>query len=517
VKPLAAPTIIHALFQRADGMPDATAFVVGDEALSYGGLGDGVVRIAAGLGACDVARGDRCALLLPTGFDFIQAFFGAQLHGAIPVPINPALATDSLLARLQLIRCSVVAGDAASLEPLRGHGHPFRLVTVDELRGARRGSREDFRLPDADHPAMLFLTSGTTGEPRAGVRLHRNLLASVTNRLNRLPVMTGDVFVGWIPLYHTMGLSHFVAGPLHAGCPAYLIQPSAANLDLWIETISSVRGTITSGPDFGYRAAAALSASRDVDLTSLRVATSGSEPVRLATIQRFEETFRVPGVIRPMYGLSEAGAVTMLGPGEALRSDQAGRVSCGRPLDGVTLQIVDDEGRVMPAGAAGEIRLRGDQVFPGYFEDEAATRQMVRDGWLYTGDTGAVDADGHLFVHGRMRSLIKRGGASIAPRELEAAAEAIDGVHLAAAVGVSRPNSLGTEDIVIIAEVDRGRLSPEERVDLTRAVADALRQARGLSPSDIVLVVPGAVPRTANGKIRHDELRRLYLEGALTG
>jgi long-chain acyl-CoA synthetase len=169
---------------------------------------------------------------------------------------------------------------------------------------------------------------------------------------------------------------------------------------------------------------------------------------------------------------------------------------------------------VLPARAAGEIRLRGPQVFDRYFEDEQATRETIRDGWLYTGDTGALDADGYLFVHGRMKSLIKRGGTSIAPRELEAAAETVAGVRLAAAVGVPRRGH-ATEDIVIVAEVDRGGMSPEARVALMRAVADALRQANRLQPSDIVLVAPGAVPRTANGKVRHDELKRLYVDGAL--
>jgi long-chain acyl-CoA synthetase len=184
-------------------------------------------------------------------------------------------------------------------------------------------------------------------------------------------------------------------------------------------------------------------------------------------------------------------------------------------VDGLELQVVGDEGRCRPAGEPGEIRLRGEQVFAGYFEDEAATREKLRDGWLYTGDVGTLDADGHLYVAGRLRTMIKRGGAMIAPRELEEAAERVHGVARAAALGVPRAGAAGGEDVVLVAEVADGLGRPEEEARLVRAVVEHLRQSCRLAPSRVLLVGAGAIPRTANGKVRHEELKRRYTGGEL--
>ncbi len=177
-----------------------------------------------------------------------------------------------------------------------------------------------------------------------------------------------------------------------------------------------MRATITGSPDFGYRIAARTIDPEGIDLRALRFATNGGEPARLGTIERFEQRFGLSRVVRPDYGLAEATlGFTSLAAGEPLRTDSAGNMSCGRPFDGLEIKIIDADGQTLSAGQPGDILVRGIPVFAGYFNDPISTQSVLRDGWLYTGDIGSLDEDGHLYVLGRKRALIKRAGVLIPP------------------------------------------------------------------------------------------------------
>ncbi|MCU1347816.1 MAG: long-chain-fatty-acid--CoA ligase, partial [Acidobacteria bacterium] len=253
-------------------------------------------------------------------------------------------------------------------------------------------------------------------------------------------------------------------------------------------TIAQARGTITGAPDFAWRLATRLVGAGTVDLRSLRFATNGGEPVRASTITAFETQFGVKGVIRPGYGLAEATlGVTSTRAGEGLRVDERGNVSCGRPLRNVEVRVEGDE-----------LLVRGPAVFAGYFDDTEASERVLRGGWLQTGDSAALDGDGNVYVLGRRRAMIKRGGVTLAPREIEEAVQSVPGVRLAAAVGV--PSAL-TEEIVVVVEVERGTASVESLVKA------AVMRALGIVPDRVLLQEPRSIPRTSNGKIRHAVLR----------
>jgi acyl-CoA synthetase (AMP-forming)/AMP-acid ligase II len=363
--------------------------------------------------------------------------------------------------------------------------------------------------------ALLAATSGTSGEHRTAMLLHRNLMASVRSSAQRLQIRPDDVLVNWAPLYHGLGLMRFLFGGIYFGCPVHLVRPELLHLRRWLETMTRVRATITGAPDFGYRVAAELVKPDGIDLGSLRYAMNSGEPIRPTTIQKFEQKFGVQNVIRPGYGLSEANGVTNLAPDEPAIVDEAGNVCCGRPADGLILEIVDADGRSQPPGAAGEIRLSGEQVFAGYCDDETATREKLKNGWLYTGDIGYLDVQGRLYVLGRKRSIIKRGGAMIVPRDIEEPAEKVSGVLAAAAIGVDR-SSLGIEDVVVIIEVEPEHAAAEsEWRRIQQEVIGKIVQSRGLTPNVVGIVPRGAMPRTPNGKLRHEELKRQYVEGNL--
>ena len=357
--------------------------------------------------------------------------------------------------------------------------------------------------PEEDDVAFLQPTSGTSGEPRAAVILHRNAIASLRVSRDWLGLGARDVFAGWVPPWHDLGLVRFVLGPVYLGAPCHLVPPAIRTLPLWLRTASEVRATVLGAPDFAWRLAARLVDPDGLDLSSLRYATNGGEPVRQSTIESFERRFGVPGVIRPGYGLAEATlGVTGLLPGEPLRVDDRGNVSCGRPLAEV---------EVRTDGDPGEILVRGPAVFAGYFEAEEATREILRDGWLHTGDIGRLDADGHLYILGRKRALLKRGGAPLAPRELEEAAEGVPGVKVAAAVGLPPASHTATEEIVLAVEADPAA----EPSQLAWAVSGAVEEALGFAPDGVLVLAPRTIPRTPNGKVRHAVLRDAILAGDL--
>jgi fatty-acyl-CoA synthase len=336
--------------------------------------------------------------------------------------------------------------------------------------------------------AFLQSTSGTSGEPLAAMITQRNLSASLRSSLDLIDPTPHDVLVGWVPPWHDLGLLRFVLGPVFYGLPCYLIPPAVKTIGEWFSTMSAVKGTISGAPDFAWRLATRLVAPDGVDLRSLRFATNGGEPVRSSTIAAFEARFGAPGVLRPGYGLAEATlGVAVVRAGETLRSDDRGNVACGKPLKDVEVRIDD-----------GEIVVRGLSVFAGYFDDANATESALRDGWLHTGDAGALDDDGQLYVLGRRRAMIKRGGATLAPREIEEAVQLLPGVRLAAAVGMA---SELTEELVVVVEVEADTPSME------KLVAAAVEKSIGVVPDRVLVGERGTIPRTSNGKIRHAVLR----------
>jgi acyl-CoA synthetase (AMP-forming)/AMP-acid ligase II len=263
-----------------------------------------------------------------------------------------------------------------------------------------------------------------------------------------------------------------------------------------------VRGTITGAPDFAYRLATRLVPAESVDLSSLRFATNGGEPVRRSTISAFETCFGLHEVVRPGYGLAEATlGVTAVRTGEVVRDDARGNVSCGRALEGVEVRVDADD------VTSGEILVRGPTVFAGYFDGEEASAKILRNGWLHTGDAGSLDDEGHLYVLGRRRAMLKRGGATLAPRELEEAAQSVEGVRIAAAVGIAASESM-TEEVVVVVEADPNC----ERI--AARVSEAVERALGFAPDRVVVQLPRTIPRTANGKIQHAVLREQLIARA---
>lgn len=491
-----------ALARRARFDPGGLAFAVAGCGISWGELAARAARLAAALHHdAGVAPGDHVALTLPSSLDFIAAFFATQWLGAAAVPMNPELPAEQLDRRAAAAGCRIRIGQG-EFDALAAAAS--RLPPLDPAP------------PRPDAVAYLQFTSGTSGEPRAAVILHRNLEATLRGMHEMLGFGPSDVMAGCIPLHHNFGLVRFVCAPVYSGCPCHLTGAAPSNVSRWLALLSTVRATVTAGPDYLYRSAAMRVDPAEVNLRSLRFASNGGEAVHLDTISLFEERFGVPGTVRPGYGMAETTlTVSSLAPGLPLRSID-GIPTCGPAVGGTTVAVADEEGRLLPPGARGEIVVRGPSVFAGYYNDPAGTARVLRDGWLRTGDQGVLDDERFLYVTGRQRWLIKRGGATIVPGEVEEAAARVHGVARAAAVGVPDSGST-TERLVVVAELQEAAEAggTEAWTRIAREVAQAVARGVGHAPGEIVLVAGGALPLTGSGKVRHGELRALFEGGSV--
>jgi acyl-CoA synthetase (AMP-forming)/AMP-acid ligase II len=255
-----------------------------------------------------------------------------------------------------------------------------------------------------------------------------------------------------------------------------------------------------------------------IDLSSLKQALSGAEPVRLSTIQAFEAKFGVRDLITPCYGLAEATLAVSIWPrGVPVRLDASGRfLSVGRPCRGVSVRIAED-GRTVPTGEEGEICVRSPGVMQGYYNNPEATAQVLSpDGWLRTGDLGFVDADGCLYITGRLKDLIVLGGENVIPGDVEEVVDHVPGIRYSAAVGVDSERT-GSQRLHVVAEVREATSDRSAFTDLVREIVQRVHRARGHRPARVLLVEPGTIPKTSSGKIQRARLAQMISGAELGG
>src|SRR6516165_5827252 len=554
---MGAKTMVEALEWHVARHPDRRhVAVLQDESttlatMTYGELATAARAVAAGLIAHDIGPGDRVALMLPTGTDFFTAFFGILYTGAVPVPIYPPMLLSQLeeyLRRQAGILCNAEARMLVTVpEALRLAGLLRGLVpslSAIASVGDLRQLAAPIALPVVKDPsatALIQYTSGSTGDPKGVVLSHANLLANITAIITAVEATSAEVMMSWLPLYHDMGLIGAWLAPLYVGAPCYIMSPLSflARPQTWLWACHRYRATISAAPNFAFEMCLKEIGDADLvglDLTSLRLVANGAEPVSIHTLRRFIERFGRygfrPGAMAPVYGLAEcAVALALPPPGRAPLIDRVKRdglsrhgiaepaapddpnaieiVACGRPVPGHEIRIVDDAGRELEERREGRLEFRGPSATSGYFRNEAKTRQLIREGWLDSGDR-AYMAGGDVFITGRIKDIIIRAGQHIYPHEIEEAVGAVAGQNKGgvAAFGVAAPAS-GTERVVVVAETMQADAAGQESL---KARARALvTDIVGSPPDDIVLVQPGTVPKTSSGKIRRAAAKEHYL------
>jgi 1-acyl-sn-glycerol-3-phosphate acyltransferase len=550
-----AATLVEVLDAHADAHPDRVHLrVLGEDerSLTYGELRDAAAAVGRGLAARHgVEPGDTVALMLPTSVDYFTTFLGVLLAGAVPVPIYPPTRPSQLedhlrrhtriLDNAQVVALVTVPEAAMVGRLLRGSVPSLRQVlTPDELPTPEANEPRP-RLGPSDL-ALLQYTSGSTGDPKGVALTHANLLCNIWAMAEAAEVDENDVFVSWLPLYHDMGLIGAWLGSLTIGFPVVVMSPLAflTRPSRWLWAIHEHRGTLSAAPNFGYELCLAKITDDEIaglDLGSWRMAFNGAEPVSPSTLEHFTERFAphgfAPAALAAVYGLAENSVgLTFPPPGRGARVDRVDRssfladgravpsedpaalavVGCGRALPGHRVRVVDAAGTELGDRREGRIEFRGPSATSGYFRNPEATSRLLRDGWLDTGDLGYLD-EGELFVTGRVKDLIIRGGRNLHPEELELAVGRLPGIRKGrvAVFGVTDRGS-GTERLVVEAETELH--DDAAREDLRRAVVGIGVDLLGTPPDEVVLAPPGTVLKTSSGKIRRAASRERYESGS---
>ncbi|KUH93872.1 long-chain-fatty acid--ACP ligase MbtM [Mycobacterium sp. IS-3022] len=442
--------------------------------------------------------------------ELIAAILGAfQAGAAVTIAPSPVRGADAdKWAQTTVAR---FAGMGVS-HVLTGGSHLEQLALVDrgpvvkELVSVASLARSTtFRRPDEPAAvAVLQGTAGSTGVPRAVQLSPDAVLANLRGLNTRIGVSPPDVGCSWLPLYHDMGLSFVLAGAL-GGIDLWQAPTAAfqASPFRWLNWLTESRATITAAPNMAYGLIGKYSRRvTDVDLSSMRFALNGGEPVDCELTALFAtEMARFgfsAGALAPSYGLAESTcAVTVPEPGRGLIVDEAGHAVLGEPIPGMSVRVEQrDDAQV------GEIQIRGTSMMSGYRDDAP----LDPDEWFATGDLGYF-VDGGLVVCGRAKELITVAGRNIFPAEVERVAAGAPGVRDGAVVAVGVGERSVRPGVAIVAEF-RGPDEAQSRADLIERVASEC----GVVPADVVFVRPGTLPRTSSGKLRRLEVKRDLLQ-----
>lgn len=526
------------------------------------------------------AHGERALLLYPPGLEFVTAFLGCLYGGVVAVPVYPPdpARFNRTLPRLQAIvedaqplvalTTSPILSLIEALLPQAPEFRAMRCLATDNLAEALA---EEWRDPalGGDALALLQYTSGSTAAPKGVMLSHGNLLYNERMIQRGFHHTDQSMMVGWLPLYHDMGLIGNVLQPLYVGFPCILMSPLAflQRPFRWLQAISRYRGTSSGAPNFAYDLCVRKippDQRASLDLRSWSKAFNGAEPVREDTLDRFATAFEACGFRReafyPCYGLAEATLFVSGGLEDALpvvrtvrgtalehhrvveastaEGDVRTLVSCGRTLLDQEIVIVHPESltRRQP-NQVGEIWVAGPNIAQGYWNRPGETEHTLRayladtgEGpFLRTGDLGFLK-DGELFVAGRLKDLIIVGGQNHYPQDIE---RTVEQSHPALRPGCCAAFSVdggGEERLVVMAEVDRRYEPVRERGDggralegelehsleaevVVRAVRRAVADQHDVHVSRVLLLKAGSIPKTSSGKIQRHACRASFLEG----
>ncbi|HEX2951172.1 MAG TPA: long-chain fatty acid--CoA ligase [Armatimonadota bacterium] len=417
-------TLFDLLARSAAKKPDAPALHHHDHVISYGDLLATVEGFAGGLASLNISKRGRIAILLPNCPAFVIAYYAASRAGATVVPMNILYRPDE--ARYILADADVEAIiTAESFRPLVKALRPMlpnmkhvimvsnNEVEADELSFYRLcGSSPAPKVSLSERDvAVILYTSGTTGRPKGAMLTFRNLIANSESCLDVLQIVPEDRFFAALPLFHTFAATICLNLAILVGASLVLQErflPSHA-----LKTMESSRATIFAGVPSMFGLMLQVAREHPVDLSALRICISGGAPLPPEVWTAFEEAFDVK--MAEGYGLTEASPVVAVNPPFGIR--KVG--SIGLPISNVRVKIVDPTGRAVPTGMIGELAVKGANVMKGYLRKPAETKEVIRRGWLFTGDLARMDEDGYLYIVGRKKEVIIVGGLNVYPGEVE--------------------------------------------------------------------------------------------------
>jgi len=510
----------YQLSRHAARTPKAIAVSYGAQDFTYAELNAAACRMANGLLALGIAPGDRVAALLHNCPQFLVALYAAAKVGAIFVPFNFRLTAREIGATLDACAPRMLlvgAGFGDIVSALSGRpSWPAQVIDVDDriaLAGEARAAdglaawleaqadTEPEQTIDSGEPLMMLHTSGTTGLPKGALYSHATAYASSLAKLLDFGLRSNDTAVVFGPLFHAGPLMDLTFPLLlHGG---RVVLGASRNFDpaTLLLTIAQVRGTVVPIYPTMIRRVLTLPDAAFVGLDSLRMITTGGEPVPVPVIHGLHARFPKVAFVNT-YGSTEAGpALSFLAPEDSPR--KAGSV--GRSAFGVEVRIAGDDGLPAPAGTVGEVLVRSPFVCRGYWQRPEATAEALRGGWWHTGDLAYRDGDGFLWIAGRRKDMIKSGGENIYPPEIEQVIAELEGVAEVAVIGV--PDEHWGESVAVYIVT-----APGARLDAEQVVAHCRIGLAGFKKPRHVRFVE-ALPRNTTNKVDKMRLRALFAEG----
>ncbi|HEX8708358.1 MAG TPA: long-chain-fatty-acid--CoA ligase [Pyrinomonadaceae bacterium] len=472
---------------------------------TYAEFDEAVNRTARLLSARGIGQGDVVSLLMPNGPEYIIAYFACFKLGALAGPVNSLLKAQEMAyvlgnseAKALLVHSQflpTVTGIRAELPDLR------HVIEFDDERSATAGfAGEEAGLPaveiEPDAEAIIIYTSGTTGKPKGCLLTHGNILANARQVSAWLGFTEHDRLLTIMPLFHVNAIIVTTITPLYAG-GSTVVSPKFSASRFW--QIISDYG-VTSFGSVATMLAMLLNTypqgvPEGLQTGQLRFAMCGSAPVPAEVLKGFELTFNC--LVIEGYGLSESTCRSSFNPPDERRRPG----SCGMST-GNEMKVFDEEDREVPDGQLGEIVLRGENVFKGYYKNPEATARAFRGGWLHTGDVGYRDADGFFYIVDRKSDMIIRGGENIYPREIDEVLYGHPAVAAAATIGV--PDPLYGEEVAAFVVLREGvHASEEEVIGFCRE-----RLADFKCPKSVRFVTD--IPKGPTGKLLKRELARQY-------
>jgi acyl-CoA synthetase (AMP-forming)/AMP-acid ligase II/acyl carrier protein len=549
-------TTLLQVIENNRGIHGNVSYVEGENEIrhvSFAELYERALGILYHLQRLGAKRGDKLIVLLGSNEQFIDAFWAAILGGIVPVPVALGISDEhrhKLLRiarrlgdpfiyaeRRTLERIGTFATQAGALEVFESlRKRAFLVDDLDDI--SRAGS---VQRASAQDTAFIQFSSGATSEPKGVVLTHGNILANCYGIVEAGAFTDKEVSLSWMPLTHDMGLIGFHLVMFVRQVHAH-IMPTELFIRrplLWLELATRLHVSILCSPNFGYRHYLKVLGERPVaglDLSAVRLIFNGAEPISVELCDEFLQRLAPAKLTRnamyPVYGLAEASlAVSFPSPGAPPRSialdrhrlnvgaavapvspsdPHAARLMCeGRAIPYCRLRIADDSDRELPAGHAGHVHIRGENVTRGYYEDQAANAAaFTADGWLRTGDLGLIH-EGELYISGRAKEIIFVNGQNYYPHDLEALAQRAAGVELGRVVAVGVHSRAAQTEQLVMFLLHRGTL--QEFLPLAIGVARTVNEQSGLEVAEVVPVK--RIPKTTSGKIQRHLLEESYLAG----
>ncbi len=501
------PTLPARVVERVHAAPAGIALADGERQVDYAAFWAQACAFAQALRTRGLVPGERVALLLPNRIEAAVAVYGCWLAGGIAVPLNVQARARDFEPWLRHCGARHVVHEAGHTDAefaLAALDHAPVAWTLSPGKPIVSGTHADVadfdtRAPDANAPALILYTSGTTGAPKGVTLTHANALANAQAVVQYLALTADDSVLGLLPFYYAYGASvlhtHLLSGA------RIVLSPGLAFPHLMLETLARERITGLSGVPSTFAMLLDRARLDAYDLSALRYVTQAGGAMPQALAQRLRNALPAPKLY-VMYGQTEATSrLTWLPP--ELLDDKPGSV--GIAVDGVTLRIAREDGTSASAGEEGEVQASGANVMQGYWNAPEATAAALQDGWLRTGDLGHLDADGFLFLAGRRSDMIKTGAHRVHPGDIEEVIAEVPGVAENAVIGVD-DDTLGqvVKAFVVARAAPRDADAPAASLDLAIKAHCRSRLAPYKIPRQIEFV--DALPRTASGKVRRAAL-----------